>query len=52
MVKALDFEMVEKILMKMEDGFFKKAVLDAVMSVSESLLATQAAEVEACRGLL
>lgn len=39
--------------MKMEEGLFKKAVLNAVIrSVSESLLATQAAQVEACRGLL
>ncbi|VVB10930.1 unnamed protein product [Arabis nemorensis] len=53
MAQASDFEMVKEILMKMEDEYFKKAVLDAVVkSVSESLLATQAAEVEACRSLV
>ncbi|XP_018484654.1 eukaryotic translation initiation factor [Raphanus sativus] len=53
MANASDFGMVEEILMKMEDDRFKKAVLDAVMkSVSESLLAAQAAKVEACRSLV
>ncbi|KAF8097505.1 hypothetical protein N665_0286s0016 [Sinapis alba] len=53
MANASDFGMVEEILMKMEDDRFKKAVLDAVIkSVSESLLATQAAKVEACRSLV
>lgn len=53
MAQASDFQMVKEILMKMEDEWFKKAVLDAVIkSVSESLLATQAAEVEACRSLV
>ncbi|CDY28210.1 BnaA01g06390D [Brassica napus] len=41
------------ILMKMEDEWFKKAVLDAVIkSVSDSLLVTHAADVEACRSLV
>ncbi|KAL0798264.1 hypothetical protein Bca101_053438 [Brassica carinata] len=53
MAIASDFEMVKEILLKMEDELFKKAVWDAVVkSVSESLLATQAAEVEACRSLV
>ncbi|KAL1210517.1 Eukaryotic translation initiation factor isoform 4G-2 [Cardamine amara subsp. amara] len=53
MAKASDFKVVKEILMKMEDEWFKKAVLEAVIrSVSESLLATQAAEVEACRSLV
>ncbi|KAJ0262975.1 Eukaryotic translation initiation factor isoform 4G-2 [Hirschfeldia incana] len=53
MANASDFEMVQEILKKMEDDRFKKAVLDAVIkSVSESLLATQAAKVEACRSLV
>ncbi|CDY23255.1 BnaA08g12910D [Brassica napus] len=39
--------------LEMEDEWFKKAVLDAVVkTVSESVLATQAAEVEACRSLV
>ncbi|XP_023634553.1 eukaryotic translation initiation factor [Capsella rubella] len=51
--KASDFELVKEILMKMEDELFKKAVLEAVLrSVSESLLAAQAAKVEACRSLV
>ncbi|KAL0726616.1 hypothetical protein Bca4012_022709 [Brassica carinata] len=53
MANASGFEMVKDILMKMEDEWFKKAVLDAVIkSVSDSLLATHAAEVEACRSLV
>ncbi|KAJ4873066.1 Eukaryotic translation initiation factor isoform 4G-2 [Raphanus sativus] len=53
MANASDFGTVEEILMKMEDDRFKKAVLDAVIkSVSESLLAAQAAKVEACRSLV
>ncbi|KAL0739240.1 hypothetical protein Bca4012_015450 [Brassica carinata] len=53
MANASDFGMVEEILKKMEDDRFKKAVLDAVIkSVSESLLAAQAAKVEACRSLV
>ncbi|AEE85795.1 translation initiation factor-like protein [Arabidopsis thaliana] len=53
MAKASDSELVKEILMKMGDEWFKKAVLEAVMrSVSESLLTTEAVEVEACRGLV
>ena len=53
MANASDFVMVKEVLMKMKDELFKKAVLDSVVkSVSESLLATQAAEVEACRSLV
>ena len=53
MANASDFETVEEILKKMEDDRFKKAVLDAVIkSVSESLLAAQAAKIEACRSLV
>ncbi|KAJ0251761.1 Eukaryotic translation initiation factor isoform 4G-2 [Hirschfeldia incana] len=53
MANASGFEMVKDVLMKMEDELFKKAVLDAVIkSVSESVLASQAAEVEACRSLV
>ncbi|KAF8073282.1 hypothetical protein N665_1122s0011 [Sinapis alba] len=38
MANASDFEMVKEILVKMEDEWFTKAVLDAVIkSVSESL---------------
>lgn len=45
--------MVKEIVVKMEDEWFKKAVLDAVIkSVSESVLATQAPEIEACRSLV
>ncbi|CAN8326664.1 unnamed protein product [Cochlearia groenlandica] len=53
MANASDFEAVKEVLTKMEDEWFKKAVLDAVIkSVSESMLATQADEVEACRCLV
>ncbi|OAO98980.1 hypothetical protein AXX17_AT4G35170 [Arabidopsis thaliana] len=53
MAKASDSELVKEILMKMGDEWFKKAVLEAVTrSVSESLLTTEAVEVEACRGLV
>ncbi|KAG7567490.1 Armadillo-type fold [Arabidopsis thaliana x Arabidopsis arenosa] len=56
--EVLDFELVKNVLMKMEDEWFRKAVLDAVIqSVRESpsgqsVLETQAAEVEACQSLL
>ncbi|KFK41363.1 hypothetical protein AALP_AA2G120200 [Arabis alpina] len=56
--KVLDFELVREVLKKMEDEWFRKTVLDAVIKcVSESpsgqaLLVSQAAEVEACRSLL
>ncbi|CAH8364325.1 unnamed protein product [Eruca vesicaria subsp. sativa] len=53
MANASSFEMVKEILMKIEDEWFKKAVLDAVLkSVSWYLLAAQAAEVEACLSLV
>nr|VDC74189.1 unnamed protein product [Brassica rapa] len=53
MASASGFEVVKEILMKMEDEWFKKAVLDAVIkSVSDSLLVTHAADVEACRSLV
>lgn len=53
MANASGFEMVKEILVKMEDEWFKKAVLEAVIkNVSDSLLATHAAEVEACRSLV
>ncbi|KAL1192503.1 Eukaryotic translation initiation factor isoform 4G-2 [Cardamine amara subsp. amara] len=56
--KVLDFKLVRDVLKTMEDEWFRKTVLDAVIkSVSESpsgqsLLDSQAAEVEACRTLL
>lgn len=55
--KALDFELVREVLKKMEDEWFRKTVLDTVIkSVTESpsgqsVLDSQAAEVDACRSL-
>ncbi|CAH2061299.1 unnamed protein product [Thlaspi arvense] len=57
-VNVLGFEMVKEVLKKMEDEWFRKTVFDAVVkSVGESptgqsVLDSQAAEVEACRSLL
>ncbi|ESQ46355.1 hypothetical protein EUTSA_v10000058mg [Eutrema salsugineum] len=56
--KVLDFELVKEVLKKMEDEWFKKTVIDAVIKIvnespsGQSLLDSQAAEVEACRSLL
>jgi translation initiation factor 4G len=56
--EILDFELVKEVLKKMEDEYLRKTVLDAVMksvtesSSGQSLLDSQAAEVEACRSLL
>uniref|UniRef100_A0A1J3G2H2 Eukaryotic translation initiation factor isoform 4G-2 n=2 Tax=Noccaea caerulescens TaxID=107243 RepID=A0A1J3G2H2_NOCCA len=56
--EILDFELVKEVLKKMEDEYLRKSVLDAVIksvtesSSGQSLLDSQAAEVEACRSLL
>ncbi|AEC07523.1 Eukaryotic translation initiation factor isoform 4G-2 [Arabidopsis thaliana] len=56
--KVLDFELVRDVLKKMEDEWFRKTVLNAVIkSVREcpsgqSVLDSQAVEVEACQSLL
>jgi translation initiation factor 4G len=54
----LDFKVVEEVLKKIEDGFFKKAVFPAVMKIVSSspsgqvVLDTQAADIAACQTLL
>ena len=54
---GVDFKLVREVLGKMEDDRFQKAVIDAAVRIVESseqgksLLASQAADVEACRNL-
>lgn len=54
---GVDFKLVKEVLGKMEDDRFQKAVIDAAVRIVESseqgksLLASQAADVEACRNL-
>ncbi|CAH2069587.1 unnamed protein product [Thlaspi arvense] len=54
---VVDFKLVREVLGKMEDDRFQKAVIDAAVRILESsekgkpILASQAADVEACRNL-
>ncbi|ESQ42611.1 hypothetical protein EUTSA_v10012738mg [Eutrema salsugineum] len=54
---GVDFKLVREVLGKMEDDRFQKAVMDAAVHILESseqgkfLLASQAADIEACRNL-
>lgn len=56
--KVLDFKLVRDVMKSMEDEWFRKTMLDAVIksvnesSSGQSVLDSQAAEVEACRSLL
>nr|AAK62591.1 AT5g57870/MTI20_13 [Arabidopsis thaliana]AAK91491.1 AT5g57870/MTI20_13 [Arabidopsis thaliana] len=54
---GVDFKLVREIIGKMEDDRFQKMVVDAAVRIVESseqgksLLASQAADIEACRNL-
>ncbi|XP_006293720.2 eukaryotic translation initiation factor [Capsella rubella] len=51
--KVSDVKLVREVLKKMEDDWFRKTVLDAVIkSVGETPSTSQAEELEACRSLL
>ncbi|PIA45917.1 hypothetical protein AQUCO_01600279v1 [Aquilegia coerulea] len=58
LVGCLDFNVVNEVLKKVEESMFQKAIFDAMMKIidanpsGQEVLSAQAAEVEACKGLL